>query len=338
MKNDLTFFSSILNADDRPWQKSKLPDVKIKEQLTRTKALPCSVPLRFEFKFFKPYKPLAKLYKVLIDNERNRYYELIHSLMNEAIDDEVRSYWAETTLTKKIHSQLERVAKIIDERNYSIENIDPEKDNKLKDPTISSETFIIQYLKYTLITMYMEIQQAYQEYNSKEAYDLDDLFGSYFAETDEYHFIKFQQKKPKPIVQVPQPKQGETNSEELKSFKYKYLNKEQERISDLCSSLKRNGFIDKDTHASTFKKVFTETIITDPIVWTGNKSELYYFIKLLTNTYELVEFPHQQNWNIAVRCFVMKDKRPLDAKNLKGQNRPEMTYHKIESCVSNLNL
>ena len=338
MKNDLTFFSSILNADDRPWQKSKLPDVKIKEQLTRTKALPCSVPLRYEFKFFKPYKPLAKLYKVLIDNERNRYFELIHSLMNEAIDDDVRSYWVETTLSKKIHSQLERVAKIIDERHYPIDNIDPEKDNKLKDPTISSETFIIQYLKFTLITMYMEIQQAYQEYNTKEALDLVDLFGNYFAETDEYHFIKFNEKKPKPTVEAPTATHGENKSEEQKSFKYKYLNNEQERITDLCSSLIKNGFIDKGTHASTFKKVFTETIITDPIIWTGRISELSYFIKLLTDTYKLVEFPHQQNWNIAVRCFVMKDRPPLDPKGLKGQKVPKRSHHKIESCVSNLNL
>src|SRR5690606_24276879 len=122
----------------------------------------------------------------------------------------------------------------------------------------------------------------------------------------------------------------------FKSNTYKQLNTAQEKISDLCSSLKFNNLISQDTTVPNFKRVFSNAEIKNPVVWTGTISELFYFIKLIHTDLQLVENLKQKQWEVTCQCFVDADGKPFERAKFRSQKKPKLTAHKIEKSVSNL--
>lgn len=133
-------------------------------------------------------------------------------------------------------------------------------------------------------------------------------------------------------------KKGSSSKSEKKynSFYYKQLNTAQEKISNLCSSLKFNNFISQDTTVPNFKQVFSNAEIKKPVAWTGNISELFYFIKLIHHDLQLVENLKQKQWEVTCQCFVDADGKPFERTKFRSQKKPKLTAHKIEKSVSNL--
>ena len=119
------------------------------------------------------------------------------------------------------------------------------------------------------------------------------------------------------------------------SFTYKKLKFESANLTDLRDSLKRHKLIANDTTLSVFKKVFSGENIDKPIVWTGNISELYYFISQLHNKLKLVENLKQRQWEVTNNCFIKTDGNQFGRYNFKGQQVPS-TSKNIDSALKTL--
>lgn len=79
--------------------------------------------------------------------------------------------------------------------------------------------------------------------------------------------------------------------------------------------------------------MFSGKEITTPIRWIGNRSELFYFIKLIYSDFELVERVGQRNWEITCHCFVQKNGDVFDRTKFKDTKPPKLTKIKIERAV-----
>ncbi|TVZ08645.1 hypothetical protein JM80_1144 [Cellulophaga sp. RHA_52] len=109
----------------------------------------------------------------------------------------------------------------------------------------------------------------------------------------------------------------------------------QSNLTALKESLINKGFIAKDTDLKDFRKVFSGEAIEKPIVWTGKISELSYFIKQLHNELRLVEDLKQQQWFVAINCFVQENGEPYIRTRLKNQKVPT-TSKNIDSALNTL--
>ena len=121
----------------------------------------------------------------------------------------------------------------------------------------------------------------------------------------------------------------------IKSFIYLDFDKSPDNITALYRDLDNKKLIDrKETGLSDFRKVFSNTEITNKLIWTGTLEELAYFIKTLCNS-KKIDFPKQSHWKITRLCFELADGRELNSSILKGQKKP-VSSKIIESAVKNL--
>lgn len=97
--------------------------------------------------------------------------------------------------------------------------------------------------------------------------------------------------------------------------------KNNDAIPDMLASLKKNNFIDDNTSIKEFRKIFNNELPSSPIVWTGKKSELYYFIHYLLTKLNVIAAP-QNKWQVVVEIFVDGNGQKFDAENLKGLKKP----------------
>jgi len=117
------------------------------------------------------------------------------------------------------------------------------------------------------------------------------------------------------------------------SFTYKKLATDSDNLLKLMNFLKRNNFINKETSIIDFKAVFSNSIISNKIIWTGYISELAYFIKYIHNISDKVEDTKQKQWDITIKCFRMSNNSELTNAKLKGQKVPSNVYI-LESAVN----
>ncbi|MDD2306834.1 MAG: hypothetical protein PHP53_19185 [Prolixibacteraceae bacterium] len=123
----------------------------------------------------------------------------------------------------------------------------------------------------------------------------------------------------------------------IKSFIYLNFSKSADKITDLHRYLDDKKLIDrKKTSLSDFKKIFSNTEITNKVTWTGTVEELAHFIKTLNNSGK-IEDTKQTHWKITKLCFELIDGRDLNTLNLRGQKLPTLTRIKeIEKAINNL--
>jgi hypothetical protein len=156
----------------------------------------------------------------------------------------------------------------------------------------------------------------------------------------------FSEIAPDPVVIIPTlESETETVSEsndqqeeviEIESFKYKEFDTEPDKLTDLCDSLKLNKFIDNNTTTPQFKKVFSGKEITSPVIWTGNASELYYFIHTLYNTHKVLEDMKQRQWKVACKCFIKSDGSEFEPTKVKNLKRPALTGDKLDKAIQHV--
>jgi hypothetical protein len=107
------------------------------------------------------------------------------------------------------------------------------------------------------------------------------------------------------------------------------------QLTDLMNALKRINLIENSTDLKDFRKAFSGEEIEKPIVWTGNISELSYFIKQLHNELKLVKDLKQQQWEVTNNCFVKTDGSQFGRHKFKGQKRPT-TFKNIDLALKTL--
>jgi hypothetical protein len=109
----------------------------------------------------------------------------------------------------------------------------------------------------------------------------------------------------------------------------------QSNLTALKESLITKGFIAKDTDLKDFRKVFSGEPIEKPIVWTGRISELSYFIKQLHNELKFVKDLKQEQWFVAINCFVQENGEPYIRTRLKNQKVPTTSKY-IDNALKTL--
>ncbi|WP_339662316.1 hypothetical protein [Croceibacter atlanticus] len=109
----------------------------------------------------------------------------------------------------------------------------------------------------------------------------------------------------------------------------------QTQLTDLMNALKRKKLIENSTDLKDFRKAFSGEAIDKPITWTGNISELSYFIKQLHNELKLVENLKQQQWAVTTNCFIQVNGKPFERSKFRGQKVPS-TSKNIDSTLNTL--
>ena len=337
MSNQTKILDDILNQGLRPWLEKNSLDDKFAPKLRSLKDTSTDYPFRYEINFLRPFDNKTKYYSKLILNTVKSDVERLYNLISEDHTENLIRYWLDDTLYKRLKTRLKDIGKLIKEKDFQLVYIDPKKASIELDQAHKANTYIIQLLKLAYMQLYLEIQDAFSTWIDDKLV-IEDFFTQLLLEPvpNEKFLTEIQtieiEATEKPVrKQTPPPT---VNS--FHSFTYKQINTAQEKITDLCSSLKFNNLISQDTTVPNFKRVFTNSEIKTPVVWTGSISELFYFIKLIHNDLQLVENLKQKQWEVTCQCFVDTEGNPFDRSKFRSQKKPKLTAAKIEKSVSNL--
>jgi macrodomain Ter protein organizer (MatP/YcbG family) len=337
MSNQTKILDDILNQGLRPWLEKNCLDDKFAPKLRSLKDTSTDYPFRYEINFLRPFDNKTKYYSKLILNTVKSDVERLYNLISEDDAENLIRYWLDDTLNKRLKTRLKDIGKLIKEKDFQLVYIDPKKASIELDQAHKANTYIIQLLKLAYMQLYLEIQDAFSNWIDDKLV-IEDFYTQLLLEPvpNEQFLTEIQtieiEATEKPVrKQTPPPA---VNS--FHSFTYKQINTNPEKVSDLCSSLKFNNLISQDTTVPNFKRVFTNSEIKTPVVWTGTISELFYFIKLIHNDLQLVENLKQKQWEVTCQCFVDAEGNPFERTKFRSQKKPKLTAAKIEKSVSNL--
>jgi macrodomain Ter protein organizer (MatP/YcbG family) len=337
MSNQTKILDDILNQGLRPWLEKNSLDDKFAPKLRSLKDTSTDYPFRYEINFLRPFDNKTKYYSKLILNTVKSDVERLYNLISEDDAENLIRYWLDDTLNKRLKTRLKDIGKLIKEKDFQLVYIDPKKASIELDQAHKANTYIIQLLKLAYMQLYLEIQDAFSNWIDDKLV-IEDFYTQLLLEPvpNEQFLTEIQtieiEATEKPVrKQTPPPA---VNS--FHSFTYKQINTNPEKVSDLCSSLKFNNLISQDTTVPNFKRVFTNSEIKTPVVWTGTISELFYFIKLIHNDLQLVENLKQKQWEVTCQCFVDAEGNPFERTKFRSQKKPKLTAAKIEKSVSNL--
>ncbi|MFZ4706812.1 MAG: hypothetical protein ACOYMF_12475 [Bacteroidales bacterium] len=106
------------------------------------------------------------------------------------------------------------------------------------------------------------------------------------------------------------------------SYKYKRYTGNFSAISDMLNSLKDSKFVHQNVKIQDFRKLFNNSVVTVPIIWTGYKTDLSYFVRLLNLEYQFIDNLDKDIWKVTAQLFVDVDHKPFIAAKLHGQKKP----------------
>lgn len=337
MSNQTKILDDILYQGLRPWSEKNSVDEKFAPKFRSLKEASTDYPFRYEIKFERPFDNKTKYYSKLILNTLKTDVERLYNLISEDDTENLIRYWLDDTLNKRLKTRLKDIGKLIKEKDFDLVYIDPKKASIEFDQAHKANTYIIQLLKLAYMQLYLEIQDAFSTWIDDKLV-IEDFYTQLLHEPipqksllTEIQIIEVEATEKPVKKQVPPP-----TVNLFHSFTYKQINTNPEKVSDLCSSLKFNNLISQDTTVPNFKRVFTNSEIKTPVVWTGTISDLFYFIKLIHNDLQLVENLKQKQWVVTCQCFVDTDGNPFERTKFRSQKKPKLTAHKIEKSVSNL--
>lgn len=95
-----------------------------------------------------------------------------------------------------------------------------------------------------------------------------------------------------------------------------------ESLVNVLDGLKKHGFVASTTTLPNFKKVFSGEEVINPVVWTGNQSELKIFIQHLHRGNKKIKPLHHRIWKVTVKCFVAANGDIFDWKKFSSQQKP----------------
>jgi hypothetical protein len=306
-ENNKPLFHKILFMELAPWSEMNKPIEKFADKISGLKTIELDFSPRYKIDFpYRPFNVKTNFYSKLILNESITYCnEVFHLLKNES-DLRVKKYWRNDILEKKLPGWLIESGKILKEKQYSIDYINPQKYSFDIDPDHKTETYIMQLLKVALIWTYLEIQSFFTYLTQDELLLEEDLYIRYLFEpvpNESFLVPNTPVITIKPIEKLPDTVEFEEEIS-LDSFRYIHYEKSPDKLADFCDSLKKHKFISKENTLPNFKKAFSGDAISTPVIWSGNPSEFSYLIKLLHNQYGLVKNLKQRQWEVACECFV----------------------------------
>lgn len=329
MSSSLKTYKEILFKGLRPWIKATTSEAKYKELYNELPKLNFKTNPKYEVQFDKATSNKRKYYRKLIENEAIGCINEIYEGVGKSLGNKHRLYLVYTFLSKTLKDVMSATNGVIEERELIEQNFKP-LNGKIQKGNEADDAYIFQFLKHQLIRIYLEISEAYLEYSKTESLELDELYEIGFSEVAPESVIvpidSLKGKKPKPAV-VPEP------VAQFNSFTYKKYDTDPDNLTNLWDSLKLRKLIDETTTQAQFKRVFSGREPLEPIKWTGNQSELYYFISQLYNQLQRLENLKQKQWEVAIKCFVKPDGSAFDKDKLRQSKKPASSYTMIDKIL-----
>ncbi len=333
MKNYFTVLDKILYKELRPWLEANNPDEKFASMISEVIETKPTFQPKYQVNFERPFNNKTKYYSKFILTEKINATNNLLDTLQEDDNPQLIKYRLNDILNKKLKTRIKDIGKIIKDQKFEPSYINPKKTTFDVDQEHKTNTFVFQLLKVSLIHMYLEIQEVFKSWIQDELV-LEDFYSQLLFEQIP---VTFQISKIQTIEVTPatqdEPKQEIIEEVSLKSFTYIHYHKKSDNLTDLCDSLKKSGFIHRDTSTVNFKKVFSGKEINSPVVWTGNPTEFSYFIKLLHNIHKLVVDLKQEQWKVAIHCFIKEDGIKFK-NNVRKLDRPARTGDKLDKAVS----
>ena len=336
MKNQSLVFERIMWGYLRPWLDKNRQEEKFETAIGDLKIIePISQPI-YEIAFHRCFNCKTKYYKKLIVNEANNYCNTAIELINAHEDMRFKKYLLAGRL-KKIKALLRLTGDLINANCYELQCIDPYKSDFDEGRDHKSDTYVIQLLKTALLKVYLEIQETFKSYVPKEDYmEIEDLYLQVLSDPiPEETFLKWRSiyENEESGDKTDQREKNNHTPAVIKSFRFDRYATNPGVLIDCMDALKLIPVIDNKSSASDFKKVFSGMEIGNPICWTGNDSEFYWFIYLIYTKYKFVDDLRQQQWKVAVHCFIRADGSRFDVSKLRNLKRPRRTGGLIEKAV-----
>ena len=181
MNNVLSLYHDILYMELRPWSIKNFSDAKFTELTHQVKKEFYSFQPQYKLVFPNPLTARRKYYHTLIEGEAIRYLNDFHKEMSAALNDEEKKYLVHTTLTKLLIQKLNETSTAINEHQYFFSNVaGPSKSTG--SPNIGDDSYTLQFLKYQLIRIYLEIQYSYNDFVKGDSLSESDIHLMYFSE------------------------------------------------------------------------------------------------------------------------------------------------------------
>ena len=337
MSNQTKILDDILYQKLRPWLDQNNLDQKFASKISTVRSVSTDYPFKYEIDFLRPTDNKTKYYNKLILNNTKEECTKIVNLIQEDDNEKLIKYWLEDTLNKRIKTRLKDIGKLIKEKDYTLSYIDPKKASFDLDQTHKANTFIIQLLKLAYMQLYLEIQAAFGSYIEDKLIVQDFYTQLLFESVPDETFIKEIQVIEIEAKPESKPKAKQSRSTHfIHSFDYQQFDTAPDKLTDVWDGLKKNELISNHTTLSNFRKVFSGKEITAPIQWTGNPSELAYFIKLIHNEHKLITNLKQKQWEVTCKCFVTDEGKQFDRSQFRTLPRPKLSGDAIDTIVSNM--
>ena len=334
MSNDTITLDEILYKNQAPWLPENASNEKFVSKIHEVKQHVPAFQFKNSIEFERSINAKTKYYSKLIINESiatiNQLYEIL------AADDnhQIKAYWIDKILERKLKARIRDIGKLLKDKDYDLKYIDPKKTSFDIDQNHKTDTYIMQLLKVAFIHIYLELQEAFKD-SIGDILIVNDFYTQLlFEPVPNTHYLKeitvieIEEKPVKSTEKQPKPQDVV-----LTSFTYKQLATNPDNLTNLHDSLKHKHFIAQNTSLTNFKRVFSGKEVTTPIEWTGNISELYYFIKLIHTEHKYVDDLKQKQWEVTCLCFVQEGGESFDRTKFRGQKRPNTTGDKLDSIV-----
>ena len=193
MSSDLKIINDILYLHLRPW-KTRYSDQKYQQMLQMVNKETYRQQPLCAIDFIKPLTAKTKYYHAVIENHLINYLNSIHFTMANAISENEKKYWIHKALLKELKPKFNAVEKIILNKKYFFDSIDPKNKSRSHDVTFCDQAYIIQFLKYKLIWIYLEIQGGYLPYLSEDSINEEHI-----------HYLHFSEEVPKELFIIDAP-------------------------------------------------------------------------------------------------------------------------------------
>jgi len=319
----------------RPWLEHNQNDEVFASKFRGLREYTSEHSLQFKIDIARPFDNKTKYYSRLILNAVKSEFDRIYRTIDEDRNENPILYHLNNILNKRLKTHLRDIGNLIKQKDYELAYIDTKNTSYQIDPQHKADTYIIQYLKLALMQLYLEVQEAFKDWVD-DVFIVEDFYTQLLNEPipEQLHIKKLQviEVTPEP-ARKPKPKTTDKPIP-FNSFTYKQYNTAPDKLGDLWDSLKLNKFISANTPLATFKKVFSGSEINTPVTWTGNISELYYFVKLIHTDLKLVEYLKQKIWEVTCICFVDENGEPFDRSKFRSLKRPNLTGDKIDKAVN----
>jgi hypothetical protein len=323
---------SIILNDLRPWlDKNQKADDYYPPALRNNPLVQESFTANYIIDFsIPPFSDKIRYYQRLVNNDITAFLnQLIEGAEN---DSENIVLFKLKKANSLLNSLLVSTNNLIIRRGYDLTLITSKHADFNTDREHKESTFITNYTLVSLIKCFLEVQSHFSEYiHPDNKMNIADIYGRILNKpVPENTYLKEVQV----ISSLPLLQKANNTKSDILSFKYKKIQAHSSNITDLMDSLKKNKFIAQETSITDFRHLFSGEFVANPIRWTGGKSTLSYFIKLLNNQLEVITYSGNSVWKIVCACFVDDDGSQFDEPNLRDQKIPKLKQQEVERAAN----